>query len=845
MKLKSLSVLVSILLIFPCVATAQEDAHTVLSHGSVIRTVAFSPTNPFLVASAGDSGEIKLWNLQTETARVLGRHDDTVHSLAFSPNGTTLLSGGDDFVFRLWRISTNREIAERQHRNNRQISQVKAVAFSPDGDRFATGGRHAKVWNTRTYNEITTLEHEGYVWGVAFSNDGTLLATGERGGYVNVWDLQNEQVVARFHADSLIIYAVAFSPNDRYLAGAGYDGTVHLWTTETWQPHGTLDGNGTIRTIDFSPDGSTLTATGHESIQLWRVDVGHQVASLPGATNWVNSVDFSSDSSTIIAGGDDGNLRLWDVTPYNTADRDRVRLVYFVPRGRNVQPDIAEKLETHLLDVQRFYAEQMASHGFGGKTFTIDTDENGNIPLHEVRGQFRDQYYHTETWDKIQAEIESRFDMERHLYLIVADISTELIGDVCGVGGGGYAHGAENRTRTGGFALVPASGDCFEGDFGSTVIAHELGHAFGLQHDFRDDSYLMSYGADRTQLSHCATGWLDASRFFNAEQTGFNEPATIQLFTPLTYAPNVRNFRLQFQVTDVDSIHQAQLLLTTTEGPASGSFELHSCRDLNTQSSVLEFSTPTLTANPSNEIALQVIDVHGNITERAYTLRVDSNLLAGNRTDVNGDGAVDVSDLVLVATHFGRRIPANTVPNPDVNHDGVVRIDDLILVASLINVDAAAPALHTEGPATLTAAQIENWIHQAEHHTPIGQGTVPLQTDVVQRAVHVLTQLRDAVRLPTETALLPNYPNPFNPETWLPYQLATASAVTLRIHTADGNTVRTFALGHRPAGTYHSKTEAVYWDGRNRQGEPVASGVYFYTLSAGDFTETRRLLIKK
>ena len=96
-----------------------------------------------------------------------------------------------------------------------------------------------------------------------------------------------------------------------------------------------------------------------------------------------------------------------------------------------------------------------------------------------------------------------------------------------------------------------------------------------------------------------------------------------------------------------------------------------------------------------------------------------------------------------------------------------------------------------------------------------------------------------------ETALLPNYPNPFNPETWIPYTLSNPAEVIVTIYAADGQLIRTLVLGHRPIGTYQSKSRAAYWDGKNEQGEPVASGVYFYTLTAGDFSATRKMLIRK
>ena len=107
-------------------------------------------------------------------------------------------------------------------------------------------------------------------------------------------------------------------------------------------------------------------------------------------------------------------------------------------------------------------------------------------------------------------------------------------------------------------------------------------------------------------------------------------------------------------------------------------------------------------------------------------------------------------------------------------------------------------------------------------------------------AAPVLSQV-----VPEENALLANYPNPFNPETWIPYQLSNPAEVTLHIYSVNGTLVRTLALGHQPAGIYHSRVRAVYWDGKNEAGESVASGIYFYTFSAGDFTATRKMLILK
>ena len=108
----------------------------------------------------------------------------------------------------------------------------------------------------------------------------------------------------------------------------------------------------------------------------------------------------------------------------------------------------------------------------------------------------------------------------------------------------------------------------------------------------------------------------------------------------------------------------------------------------------------------------------------------------------------------------------------------------------------------------------------------------------------VLEQLL-ALMIPAETELLANYPNPFNPETWIPYRLAEDAFVTLTIYDQSGHVVRTLDVGHRRASVYENRSKAIYWDGRNELGEQVASGVYFYSLSAGDYSATRKMMILK
>ena len=136
----------------------------------------------------------------------------------------------------------------------------------------------------------------------------------------------------------------------------------------------------------------------------------------------------------------------------------------------------------------------------------------------------------------------------------------------------------------------------------------------------------------------------------------------------------------------------------------------------------------------------------------------------------------------------------------------------------------------------LTAEDVKFWLSQAQQ--------LALTSTTSLRGVIFLEQLLAAL-IPRETALLPNYPNPFDPETWIPYRLAEGTFVTLTIHDGSGQVVRTLEIGHRVAAVYESRSKAIYWDGRNEFGEQVARGVYFYHLSARDFSATRKILILK
>ena len=432
------------------------------------------------------------------------------------------------------------------------------------------------------------------------------------------------------------------------------------------------------------------------------------------------------------------------IQPYQ---RELVQLVYFRPRDRVSQQGINTRLDTLIRETQYFYTQQMQDHG--GKTFAFETDDTGNAKVHHITGKFDDAYYHEDTYHKVVEEVTEQFDTSTNAYLIAIDISTEFINGAgtCGIGGGGWTS-RDNEAwlrNFGGTAVIPASGVCFS----PRIAAHELGHVFSLEHDFRDDAYLMAYGSQE-RLSRCAVEWLDAHRFFNNDPTFSDNGAMLEMRASRVSGENIRH--LQFDLTDSDGLHQAQLLIPATAADPAPGTKLHSCKSLGGKNQVIEFTVTGLAAAPGTEVTLQVIDARGNITKEQFPVVLDSGINASP-------------------------IAVSIIP------------DEALMV----------------GASTMPSASV----------------------------------------IPAQTSLLPNYPNPFNPETWLPYQLAVPADVTLRIYGVNGTLVRTLFLGHQLAGMYHGRSRAAYWDGRNEVGEPVASGVYFYTLTTGGFTATRKMLIRK
>ncbi len=293
------------------------------------------------------------------------------------------------------------------------------------------------------------------------------------------------------------------------------------------------------------------------------------------------------------------------------ATRPIVRLIYFRASDTALRPNVDAEIDALIKKTQLFFADEMERHGFGRKTFQFETDDSGNAVVHHTVGKFTYAHYLHNSINSDEEDIELFIPPQTGIYVVMFDThgAKELPHNVCGFGGG---NGVTGR----------AINYCW--NWG--VIAHELGHAFGMVwHDFRGPAYIMSYSGEHDGLSKCSAELLNVNPAFNTEQNvSKNQSGTIKMLPPSLAAPP-NAIRLRFEVTHPDGLHQALLLTPETEPRGFGG-GLLGCKLLNGQSSTIEFITTGLP--PENkEVRLQIIDVFGSfITGQVFPIDISSLL---------------------------------------------------------------------------------------------------------------------------------------------------------------------------------------------------------------------------
>ena len=328
---------------------------------------------------------------------------------------------------------------------------------------------------------------------------------------------------------------------------------------------------------------------------------------------------------------------------WNVGEPRTVRLIYFLPNDRPYRAEMVQRMKDEILKIQVFYAESMKAHGYN-MTFKIESDAQGEPIVHRVDGQQSEIYYVDDTSSTVRAEIGQVFDVTQNIYFIVIDSDIDRLGT--GVGNSRVNANATSIGKNGGDALIPTHH--FQNRIRSNesgyhkLSAHEIGHTFGLQHDFRSGGYIMSYGAgtnqapldgpDQDRLSKCNADFLSVNPYFNPDiSTESGRPPTVELTSPRTYPAGSESVDIQVRVTDSEGIHQVILFVKSGGlfGPV-GFPEVKACRQLMGEKEVVvkfEYdgdvpgsSLTNLSRDTLHTVYIAAIDINGDVSNSTFTL---------------------------------------------------------------------------------------------------------------------------------------------------------------------------------------------------------------------------------
>lgn len=314
----------------------QTKTYPQLGHTSGVHTVAFSPDGRSLV-SGSDDNTIKLWDVSNgREIRTLKGHGEVVRSVAFSPDSHSVATGNSDGTLKLWDVVSGRELRTLSGHSE----AVRSVAFSPDGRSLISGSddKTVKLWDVSNGREIRTLKGHGEaVSAVVFSPDGKIVASGSYDGTLKLWDEANGKVVRTIKVNMDLPQAVVFSPNGRTIVWCG-DNYIKLWDAASGRELRTLNG---LNAVAFSPDGQRIVSGGDlNTLMLWNAVSGKKIKTL-SHNGFVRAVAFSPDGLNLVSGSSDSTIKLWGTSSGKvlrilSGHNNTIRAVTLSPDGRSI-----------------------------------------------------------------------------------------------------------------------------------------------------------------------------------------------------------------------------------------------------------------------------------------------------------------------------------------------------------------------------------------------------------------------------------------------------------------------------------------------------------------------------
>jgi len=328
-------------------------------------------------------------------------------------------------------------------------------------------------------------------------------------------------------------------------------------------------------------------------------------------------------------------------------------------------------------------------------------------------------------------------------------------------------------------------------------------------------------------------------------------PPVIRIHTPITSSPAGVNLQITGEVTDAESqIAQVSLYYQIGEDPQVSLIMAPEGNDIYSATIPAEHVTTQglrYYLEAYNDRNLHTTDMYKFHEENWVWFADKDNPQEVTVTlkfgDINGDGKITALDAVLVLQNIVGLITL-TVEQQDAadvtGYGGISALDAALILQRSVGLISKFPREQPNIAPALKLKSENQLLTEAISELEI------ISLNKAQKTVlEQLKQLAFQQTIPKKTTLLPNYPNPFNPETWIPYELAKESEITINVYNAKGQLIRTLHFGKKLAGVYTSRERAAYWDGCNQRGENASSGIYFYTIKAGDFTATRKMLLVK